>query len=33
VILADIDLELERIEHIEKTAGGGLRSHLAYINA
>jgi hypothetical protein len=33
VILADIDLALERIEHIEKTAAGGLRSYLGYINA
>jgi hypothetical protein len=33
VILADIDLELERIEHIEKTASGALRSYFGYINA
>jgi hypothetical protein len=33
VILADIDLGLERIEHIEKTAAGALRSYLGYINA
>jgi hypothetical protein len=33
VILADIDLELERIERIEKTAARALRSHLGYINA
>jgi hypothetical protein len=33
VILADIDLALERIEHIEKTAGAALRSYLGYINA
>ncbi len=33
VILADIDLALERIEHIEKTAAGALRSYLGYINA
>jgi hypothetical protein len=33
VMLADIDLELERIEHIEKTAAGALRSYLGYINA
>jgi hypothetical protein len=31
--LADIDLALERIEHIEKTATGALRSYLGYINA
>jgi hypothetical protein len=31
--LADIDLALERIEHIEKTARGALRSYLGYINA
>ena len=33
VILADIDLALERIEHIEKTAGAALRSYFGYINA
>lgn len=33
VILADIDLALERIEHIEKTAGEALRSYLGYISA
>jgi hypothetical protein len=33
VILADVDLELERIEHIEKTASRALRSYLGYINA
>jgi len=33
LILADIDLELERIEHIEKTADAALRSYLGYINA
>jgi hypothetical protein len=33
VILADVDLELERIEHIEKTASRALRSHFGYINA
>jgi hypothetical protein len=33
VMLADIDLELERIEHIEKTADAALRSYLGYINA
>jgi len=33
VILADIDLGLERIEHIEKTASRALRSHFGYVNA
>jgi hypothetical protein len=33
VVLADIDLALERIEHIEKAAGAALRSYLGYINA
>lgn len=33
LMLADIDLELERIEHIEKTADAALRSYLGYINA
>jgi len=33
MILADIDLALERIEHIEKTAGQAIRSHLGYLNA
>jgi len=33
VVLADIDLALERIEHIEKTAGEALRSYFGYINA
>jgi len=33
VVLADIDLALERIVHIEKTANEALRSYLGYINA
>jgi hypothetical protein len=33
LILADIDLGLERIKHIEKTADAALRSYLGYINA
>lgn len=33
VALADIDLALERVEHIEKTANEALRSYLGYINA
>jgi len=33
IVLADIDLGLERIEHIEKTAGEALRSYLGYISA
>lgn len=33
LVLADIDLALERIEHIEKTAGEALRSYFGYINA
>ena len=33
LVLADIDLALQRIEHIEKTAAGALRSYLGYINA
>jgi hypothetical protein len=33
LILADIDLALERIERIEKTAGTTLKSYLGYINA
>ena len=33
LVLADIDLALERIEHIEKTAGEALRSYLGYISA
>lgn len=33
IVLADIDLALERIEHIEKTAGEALRSYLGYISA
>jgi hypothetical protein len=33
LVLADIDLGLQRIEHIEKTAAGALRSYLGYINA
>lgn len=33
VVLADIDLALERIEHIEKTAGQALKSYLGYISA
>jgi len=33
VVLADIDLALERVEHIEKTANEALRSYLGYINA
>lgn len=33
LLLADIDLALERIEHIEKTAAGALRSYLGYVNA
>jgi hypothetical protein len=33
IALADIDLALERIEHIEKTAGEALRSYLGYISA
>ena len=33
LVLADIDLALERIEHIEKTAGEALRSYFGYIHA
>jgi hypothetical protein len=33
VVLADIDLALERIAHIEKTAGEALRSYFGYISA
>jgi hypothetical protein len=33
VVLADIDLALERIEHIEKTAAEALHSYLRYISA
>jgi hypothetical protein len=33
VLLADIDLALERIEHIEKTAAEALGSYLGYISA
>jgi hypothetical protein len=33
VVLADIDLALERFEHIEKTANEALRSYLGYIKA
>jgi secreted protein with Ig-like and vWFA domain len=32
VVLADIDLALERIEHIEKTAAEALHSYLRYIS-
>jgi hypothetical protein len=30
---ADVDLALDRIEHIEKTAGAALKGYLGYLNA